>query len=351
METKRLISVDIARAIAIILVVSYHFQPEGSPEWYNLLQTNLISFIRMPLFMFVSGYLYILIEREREKRKKIVKYGDFVWHKFKRLMIPYFFVSCLIISIKLLIQRRMYVENPIPLSAFYELFYNTNVAGYFMWFAYGLFLIFLIIPHFNTSKRLIIITIIALIIYLIPIEFPHIFSFADLKSKFVYFCLGCFVSDRTMLRNLPTKINTLISLLIFIVLCVSMFYIQPFYLKSITGLLTSMAGVMFVLSFSEFLGKFSEKITKPLLVVAGCSYTIYLFHTTFMGFAKAIIMKLFHGDMAQNELIFIVSGLIVITTGVIAPVLLHLLVVKHSKVFSFLIGTKFLGKKEKVKSQ
>jgi len=344
METKRLISVDIARAIAIILVVSYHFQPDGSPEWYEILQANIISFIRMPLFMFASGYLYIHIEREREKKQKNVTYGDFVWHKFKRLMIPYFFVSCLIITIKLLSQRVIYVENSVSLSAFYELFYNTNVAGYFMWFAYGLFLIFLIIPHFKTSNKLIIITIIALIIYFIPIAFPQMFSLAQLKSKFVYFCLGCLVSDRKALRNFPTKTNILIPLFVFIAFCVLRFYIQPGFGESISDLLTSIAGVMFVLSFSEFLGKLSEKITKPLLVVAACSYTIYSFHTTFMGIVKALLMKILHENMVQNELIFIVSGVIVITTGVIVPILLHYFVVRHSKVFAFLIGAKFLGK-------
>ena len=262
-------------------------------------------------------------------------------------MVPYFFVSSLIITIKLLSQKIMYVEKPTTLHAFYELFYHTNSAGFFMWFAYGLFLIFLIIPHFNTSKKLIIITIIALILYIIPIEFPSIFSLAQLKSKFIFFCLGCLVSDITMLRNLPIKINTLIPFSIFIALCVSTFYIQLGFGKSIAGLLTSISGVIFVLSFSEFCSKLSEKIVKPLLVVASCSYTIYLFHTTFMGLAKALLMKLLHGNMVQNEVVFAVSGIIVITTGVIVPIFLHFFVVRYSKIFSFLIGTKFLGREKK----
>jgi len=340
METKRIVSVDIARAIAIILVVSYHFNPEGSPEWWNLLQNDVISFLRMPLFMFASGYLYILIERERERKQKIVPYKDFVWHKFKRLMVPYFFVSSLIITVKLLTQNITYIENPVSLHTYFEQFYNTNTAGYFMWFAFGLFLIFLIIPHFNTSNKLVIITIIALMIYALPVEFPQIFSLSQLKSKFVYFCIGCLVSDRTMLRNLPTKMNAFLPLCFFIALCLLTYHIHQDFWKSIAAFLTSVTGVMLVLSFSEFLGKHSEIIKKSLLVVAACSYTIYLFHTSFMGFAKAALMKLFQENMAQNEVMFMISGLIVITTGVIAPILLHLLVVKHSRVFSFLIGTK-----------
>ena len=347
MEAKRLIPVDIARAIAIFLVASYHFQPDGSPGWYNLLQTNIIIFLRMPLFMFVSGYLYIFIEREREKRQKNVAYGTFVWHKFRRLMIPYFFVSSLIIAIKLLSQRGVYVENPVSLSAFYELFYNTTVAGYFMWFAFGLFLIFLVIPHFKTSRKLVVITTIALIIYFLPLEIPPVFSLIQLKSIFVFFCLGCIVADRTALRNLPAKMNVFIPLLVFIALCVLLFHIHPGALRGMVVLFTSITGIMLVLCFSEFLGKLSGKIVKILLVVASCTYTIYLFHTTFMGFAKAVLMKLFHGNIVQNELIFIVSGIVVIATGLIAPILLHLFVERYSKLFSFLIGAKFIGKKKK----
>jgi len=233
MCSSRIISVDIARAIAIILVVSRHFIPDGMPEWYSFLQYNVLSFIRLPLFMFVSGYLYIHIERERERKGKIVKYGTFVWHKFKRLMVPYFFVSALIITLKLLTQGEMYVERPTSISSFYEMFYISTTVAYFLWFAYGLFLIFLIIPFFNTSKKLIIITIIALVIYFIPVNFPDIFSLAAIKSKFIFFCLGCIVANHNVLRNLPTKIGSWQWLFVFIFLCVSLLCKLPQKLDSL----------------------------------------------------------------------------------------------------------------------
>jgi fucose 4-O-acetylase-like acetyltransferase len=41
--TKRLISIDIARAICIILVVIGHFKPDGSPVWYEALNKAIYS--------------------------------------------------------------------------------------------------------------------------------------------------------------------------------------------------------------------------------------------------------------------------------------------------------------------
>ena len=178
-------------------------------------------------------------------------------------------------------------------------------------------------------------------------QLPNTFCLNELKRYLIYFCLGCFVYDKITLRNLITKIHFLIALCVFIGLYVLKSYFPLVGLE----FLAAIFGIIFIMNFSEFLGKFSEKITKPLLVMATCSYTIYLFHTTFMGFHKALLIKPLHGNIMQNELIFIASGLIVITIGVIVPILLHLFVVQNSKVFSFLIWDKVYREREKMKLQ
>lgn len=53
----------------------------------------------MPLFMFASGYIYAMTGNSQNKG------GNFILKKFKRLMIPYFSTSVVIISIKLLTQQ------------------------------------------------------------------------------------------------------------------------------------------------------------------------------------------------------------------------------------------------------
>lgn len=56
----RLITLDIAKTICIILVVIGHYHPENSPVWYSLIRDVIYSF-HMHLFMFASGYIYFNI--------------------------------------------------------------------------------------------------------------------------------------------------------------------------------------------------------------------------------------------------------------------------------------------------
>lgn len=69
----RIIALDIAKAICIILVVMGHYVPDNSPAWYVLVHDVIYTF-HMPLFMFVSGYVYIAT-------KKRSTYGDFLLKK------------------------------------------------------------------------------------------------------------------------------------------------------------------------------------------------------------------------------------------------------------------------------
>lgn len=94
MVANRIVSLDVAKAICIILVVIGHYVPDNSPEWYVAIHDVIYTF-HMPLFMFASGFVYIAT-------KKSEAYGTFILKKVKRLMIPYISTSVIVISIKLL---------------------------------------------------------------------------------------------------------------------------------------------------------------------------------------------------------------------------------------------------------
>lgn len=59
----RIIALDIAKAICIILVVMGHYVPDNSPAWYVLVHDVIYTF-HMPLFMFVSGYVLYRYKKE-----------------------------------------------------------------------------------------------------------------------------------------------------------------------------------------------------------------------------------------------------------------------------------------------
>lgn len=114
----RIIALDIAKAICIILVVMGHYVPDNSPAWYVLVHDVIYTF-HMPLFMFVSGYVYIAT-------KKRSTYGDFLLKKVRRLMVPYLTTSVMVIVIKLLTQGSMSVDNPVTIFSFVEMFYMAR---------------------------------------------------------------------------------------------------------------------------------------------------------------------------------------------------------------------------------
>ena len=334
MEKTRLISIDIARAICIILVVIGHYNPENSPNWYETINNVIYSF-HMPLFMFASGYVYWAT-------RKTIQYKDFVWNKFQRLMIPYFFVSFVIITIKLLTEKGLSVQNPVEISAFYEMFY-LPIAGFFLWFVFALFLIFLIIPLFNTRKHLFILLFFSLILYFIPISFPNIFCLAQFKGYLLYFVLGCVLFDWTNVRHFFDKIHILVALCVFVGLYLLKRYIDVVAIKSILIICIAFVGIIFISNLSKQIEMKTIFAKKILLLVSACSYTIYLFHTTFEGFTKAAILKLPSSSLSiiNNQLLFISTAMIVVLVGVIAPIILHKIIMKYSWLFSYLIGTKY----------
>lgn len=54
---QRIYSLDIAKALCIVLVVVGHFNPDNAPAWWKCINQIIYSF-HMPLFLFVSGYVY-----------------------------------------------------------------------------------------------------------------------------------------------------------------------------------------------------------------------------------------------------------------------------------------------------
>jgi len=59
MSSNRIISLDIARALCIVLVVIGHYYPDGCPEWWSVVR-NFIYTFHMPAFMLLSGYVYVV---------------------------------------------------------------------------------------------------------------------------------------------------------------------------------------------------------------------------------------------------------------------------------------------------
>jgi len=317
--SNRFTDIDIAKGLCIILVVIGHYKPDNSPDWYHTL-IDVIYCFHMPLFMYASGFIY-------HATKKPVTYQKFVWKKFKRLVIPYIFVSWLIICIKLLMESNMYVENPVSLTSFYEILY-IPAAGYFLWFVYVLFLIFLIIPFFGTPQKVNFLLLISLIWLIIPVETTTLFCIAPLKKHLFYFVFGCFISQyQNLIHQKIERINILILVVCFIIL----YLLTQIFSNSLIifvlqciHLCLALVGIWITLKISHYLAVNTQNLKYIFVQLAIYSYTIYLFHTSFEGFAKSLFIKFPITAYFPNNISFCIMVLIAVCAGIAGPIFLHL---------------------------
>lgn len=206
-------NIDIAKAICIVLVVIGHYKPSTSPAYWNTL-VDIIYTFHMPLFMFASGFIY---KQFTSPIYTLKQYSYFIKSKIHRLAIPYLATSTIIITIKIVMGHYITIDNPCTFNSYIEMLYQPS-AGYFLWFLYVLFLIFIIIPIFQSRKSQTLLWFIALILFLLPLEFPHVFCLNQLKKYLLFFVSGIMLGNTKNILNYPIwhKYITIPILLLFI---------------------------------------------------------------------------------------------------------------------------------------
>lgn len=338
MNAQRFYTIDIAKAFAIILVVIGHFQNDNLPVGYDIMR-DVIYMFHMPLFMFASGFLY-------QVSKRTESYGSFVLKKFKRLMIPYFTVSIIILCIKLLMHSILPVENPVTLKSFIEIFYYPS-AGFFLWFIWALFLIMIIMPIFKTVASHICLLAIAGILHFLAPKLPEIFCLDKAAGMLIFFISGITVADFMKMKGI-TSFSSLWHILSTIIFCAIAGYILygtynelNNLSKSIIFLCANFSGIAMSISISHWWLKYGpHRLITFTFSIASASYIIYLLHTTFEGFAKGLLYKIHWFDLTPTLLSAWSGVIFVISCGLFVPWLLSLFISKN-KLTSFLFGVKY----------
>ena len=325
---QRLISFDIAKAICMILVVVGHYVPDYSPTWYVDIHDVIYTF-HMPLFMFASGYIYMATKRD-------IPYKDFLLKKVKRLMVPYFSVSVIIISIKLLTEGHAYVQNPVTIFSYLKLLYLPE-AGDFLWFIWALWWMFILVPLFKTKKMRLGLFGFAVILHYVPNFLPEYFCLRQFQNMLLYFMLGVVCCDWKESLSILSKVPLWLVYCIFICgeIC-QVFDVMGGHIS----MLLPFIGISTVMALSHSLEKRHKDGKGLLMMVASSSYIIYLFHTTFEGFAKAVVYKIPCFADGTNDVLFIFNIFIVVICGVVCPILLHRYVLNKTHITQMLFGLK-----------
>ena len=330
-KSKRYETVDVAKAIAIILVVIGHFREPAMPELYHDI-IKVIYMFHMPLFMIASGFLFMATYRPGS-------YGSFVWKKFKRLMVPYFVTSVLIITIKLLGSSSAELQNPVTTFSYLGMFYLPS-AGYFLWFVWALWWMMLIMPWFTAPKMKLFLFAVSLILAFVWESMPDVFCIKEFCRMLVYFVSGILLYDinkKSPLPSLPLGFAVLFLVCASLVVC-GIDLTMPAWARTVLGLAGAFTGSAFVFSLSRFVASHGTRMLKSAAMsVASASYIIYLFHTTFEGFAKGLLHKLhfFSGNLMIK---YAVAEVIVVGAGVILPYLMARYVLNRFAVTRALFG-------------
>lgn len=265
----------------------------------------------VPLFMFLSGYVYRLTGGWEAKgtRKK------FLLHKLCNLGIPYFVFS----SIYILINRvTSGVNNSSSISDILML-WRTPVAQY--WFLYALFILFVIwsiIPGGETPN--LILTTICTFVSIMPINLGILASSMWMS---LFFGLGTVVNIKKI-REWPLIIKN--SIIISQVLG-AIFFLNIINENAITSRFFAVLGIVTSIVAVSLLDK-CDCVEKCMLVLSRYSFPIYLLHTIFTAGFRIVLLKI----GVNNYLLHVLLGIIV---GIGIPII-GMNIIKNCKILLFI---------------
>ncbi|WP_434567165.1 acyltransferase [Vibrio chagasii] len=311
--------IDTIRGLACFIVVIYHsiHGTLGSVNWggdiYHQINVYL-SYIRMPLFVFLSGYVYSFRPFEHDHYK-------FISGKFKRLIIPMLTVGTLYAVV-----REIAPGTNNSLDKWWLL--HIKPVSYF-WFVEAIFVIFMIVMVFQTlgfllnRKRMEALIVLSIFVSSIGIPIEY-FSIDNASYVFPFFMFGLYCGKYKL--RFKKMVSSFLLLMLFG--CFSLDYFNIINMperKSVIGIVIGMLIPVYILSLS---------VTNNTLSKIGLySYTIYLFHTFFVSGARVFFSKIGYFDIN-----------VLIITGTLSGIFIPILIEELSKPFiSF--RKYFLGKR------
>lgn len=332
---KRYETIDIARGIAIVLVVIGHYHTDDMPAYLNVIH-DIIYMFHMPLFLFVSGFLCVATW------KPDLSYGQFISRKFRRLMVPYLSASVIILLIKLAMQPYMPVDNPVTVLDFVQILY-LPAAGYFLWFLWALWWMMCLIPLFKTPKARLLFLVATFLLFPLHSCAPDFFCIRQTFYYMMYFAAGtaCYDIYRRHKNpgfTLPTMLSSIVLFAVLAGIALSIPEI-PKALEAVVQIILAFSGIAMSMSLSNLWYVIRGKHTpKGIMAVSSASFIIYLFHTTFEGFAKGALSMAHFLDGGNPDIRYGIATLIVVITGTLLPMLAERYLIRPFRFARLLFG-------------
>lgn len=327
--------------IGIILVVfghSFHEYPDGNHGADLLIYRMLFSF-RMPLFLFVSGYLMMYTGFLRGKDTGIL---PFARNKMKRLLLPFLVLSLIAFLPRVAMSAMADDTMDLSVGTFLNgLFYSQSLVIPFYWFLQTSFTLLVVcftiiylMRKYKVSDRYINLTLLILFIALPLIDWGidyEFFSIGYTISLGIFFVLGIMFAQYEHLFDRYIRRGSIVPAIMFAALWAILFFMSgdSYIIYKLAGI----AGIGMCIYLVHFLLRHNITVLNHLI---GANYIIFLLSW----FLNVASQQMLHHYVELPWLFFTILSLV---TGIYIPYALYMLLKKHNgsrlcRGISFLLG-------------
>ncbi|OUN58392.1 acyltransferase family protein [Alistipes sp. An66] len=310
---ERLLDISLLRVISIVAVVAFHVYgmmyadhfPKSKDLYHQIYwtwnQCGLIN-IAMPMFVFISGYLFAFLMR----KGKYPTFGILLKIKIKRLLLPYF-------AFGLIMMATTGNFHPLDLlkGDYWHLWFLPMLLGCFV-ISYGI--LGWLQKNLDVFISILVITFILRLSPLLQIV-PKIFGVHNILGWYCWFLLGCFVQTNSYyIVNFLQKYK-LYMLLFIIYLIVTILKPTPYGVYTWYLLVAQVSIMLVIWYFFHTLKKDYFNHLAPLISFGKYSFGIYIFHNWIaLYLISRTAQKIFPlSDWAMHHTVLFPFSLFVIT--------------------------------------
>ncbi|MBV8526434.1 MAG: acyltransferase [Acetobacteraceae bacterium] len=329
----RLVEIDVAKGLAILLVVFGHIVARETPagvEWYEPLRGTIYLF-HMPFFMYLSGFATFY---SGAARTPVAAWPSLIRRRAGRLLVPFFGLGLLVLVGKLLAARAVAVDNvPAGLGpGLLGLLWNTaeSPAGS-VWYVFVLFIYAAATPLLirMTKGHAMDLIAPALLLYAVPI--PAIVYLDRVGANFVFFLAGGLAAEAGGVWQSWIDRWRWRLLLSFGALLAALWAIGgvpaigPGGAKWAHKAAMLAAGLLSAPALHALARTELVRRSRVLLALGTLSFAIYLLNTICIGIAKAALSEF----LLWNEANFHPFAGALMVAGVLGPMILKTLVFRR----------------------
>ncbi|WP_033960108.1 acyltransferase family protein [Psychroserpens jangbogonensis] len=317
MIKKRLLDIDIAIALSIVLVVYGHLLFDSDfPLWYMKSRAVVYNF-HMPLFMFFSGFLMALSYKPILNKKD---YFSFLLKKGKKFIPAYLFFSLVFCCLETF--RNGFTIEQLKVDVLDILFTPSKAPAGFLWYIYVLLQYYVILPliMWLEKKHWVLILTIGIILHLLP--FSSFLNLDLFSYYFIFIALGILAYKYfKMYYKFIVKFGWIFLLAFLIQIFTNVLEVT----KLVLGLL-SIPSIHYIAVQLQKL-----KIADSLANIGRYTYYIYLMNTLVTGTLYVTLNSLF--KLEFNPLIILVLFL----SGIFLPIFIYKYIIRKVPILNKLI--------------